>query len=1671
MTNPYDAYKQRGEQIRNTAWAAYKTRFQGIAADPPQANFQRPAVPTTAGTPVSQGRTALDAAWSVYMANIDALSAYGGALLDAIERYQGADQAGNAEWALRHANTILELLPLEAQLQTAFDASEAALFTVLDSIQANSTQRAFFQSVVDQAAAVVTALVGADLTFNPTVLNNDLDAAALRSTVRAWDRQINSSPQSQLDTPATWKTALTGTGNDIEAFLDSLAGIGPLVTPLVPALETELAGATNDPALDITVTGAPQAGATVTLSVGAITPGTTLGWDLDGDGDTDDATTPTVQWTVPGDAVAGAPLPVTVVANGPDAHDVAYEIIVVAPGGNLPPVIPVVPGANLIEVAPGATANLSVSATDPNGDALQYRWYVEGVEVPGATAATYGFPAPAGITKHFFIEAWVSDGAADTRVSFSVNAATTDADADGFLAAPGPDCDDSVFAIKPGALENTSNGVDDDCDGQVDEPNAPGFVSISSTTSELSEGDLFTQTPVWTHPAKAAGNPGQVFELTYEWGDGDIDSVTFTTASPLPPNPVFSHQYEDDGLSLRRKLCVEWTTDPAPVNEIVCDERVITVGNTIPMVNAADLRTWTKQSGPPDYPGSPLYNGNFVPLDPQGRSVQTFGNPNSDTIMVGPDPLGPTGYGRFSMTHEYLSNADFDQLGAVFGYDGSFDVGNGGPAEGEVWDPNANYVGSSWADVTAGVSYNPRISCNDAPAGGVLTNLRPFTVWQRRGIPTYDEMTFLLTTNYPYDPTDDGTADGGIAQDVRCSDASGVTRLGSVATNLNPFEFPGAARWLRRRIDGNISLVTLSNVSDPYLVEYDYQPDSITVWINGAEHLRIVNPDPVNNPNPPGQAGLYYRSQGDVRMSATRPTPTFAFLEGKGGEFDERDAAGDPVLPDGITIPMHDGADDTHTIRIDWGDGTATTDGAVAPDPTTGNGWFTITGDHVYDEAGTYTGNVCATDDEGLRSCFPFVAEVANQAPKVNAGFDIAVGADVELSDWTFQDPGPLDTHTATIDWGDSSPLDTTPVVDEIRGGGTVTGAHTYTADGTYVVELCVTDLGALHGAETCDTRELDVRVSAVAPIAALVDDDIGVEGSPVTLGIGWSDRNVDETYTVTVDWGDGSPVEMVPVGQAVVGCVDLDPAPAVVDADCALSASSAPTHVYGDNGSYDVSVTVTDGSALDDVASGQITVVNAPPTLTLGTPGVSAKTVSLSGTYTDPGAVDTHRLTVDWGDGTSFDASATGGVADASHTYAATASGVRTIVVCVVDDDGGTGCVTTQANLDTTTPPPTPKVPFLVPLTPARLLDTRNSATIDGNFTNTGPLAGGQSIELKVTGRGGVPTTGVDAAVLNVGALTPTAGGFLTIHPCGTLPNASSLNYTTGVNIPNEVIAKLSPTGTICIYTYATTGLIADVVGYIPTGSDYRSLTPARLLDTRNSATIDGNFTNTGPLAGGQSIELKVTGRGGVPTTGVDAAVLNVGALTPTAGGFLTIHPCGTLPNASSLNYTTGVNIPNEVIAKLSPTGTICIYTYATTGLIADVVGYIPTGSDYQSLTPARLLDTRNSATIDGNFTNTGPLAGGQSIELKVTGRGGVPTTGVDAAVLNVGALAPQRGGFLTIHPCGTLPNASSLNYTTGVNIPNEVIAKLSPTGTICIYTYATTGLIADVVGYIPTT
>jgi len=129
-------------------------------------------------------------------------------------------------------------------------------------------------------------------------------------------------------------------------------------------------------------------------------------------------------------------------------------------------------------------------------------------------------------------------------------------------------------------------------------------------------------------------------------------------------------------------------------------------------------------------------------------------------------------------------------------------------------------------------------------------------------------------------------------------------------------------------------------------------------------------------------------------------------------------------------------------------------------------------------------------------------------------------------------------------------------------------------------------------------------------------------------------------------------------------------------------------------------------------------------------------------------------------------------------------------------------------------------------------------------------------------------------------------------------------------------------------------------------------------------------------------------------------------------------------------------------------------------------VTGTPKESAAFEALTPKRLLDTRSGDKV-------GELDGsGAAYELQVTGKGGVPGSGVSAVALNVTAVSTEAndfGGFVTVYPCGTRPDASNLNFTSGMTIPNSVIAPVSASGKVCFCVYGKAHLLADVSGYFP--
>jgi hypothetical protein len=255
---------------------------------------------------------------------------------------------------------------------------------------------------------------------------------------------------------------------------------------------------------------------------------------------------------------------------------------------------------------------------------------------------------------------------------------------------------------------------------------------------------------------------------------------------------------------------------------------------------------------------------------------------------------------------------------------------------------------------------------------------------------------------------------------------------------------------------------------------------------------------------------------------------------------------------------------------------------------------------------------------------------------------------------------------------------------------------------------------------------------------------------------------------------------------------------------------------------------------------------------------------------------------------------------------------------------------------------------------------------------------------------------------------------------------------------------------------------------------SGFESVNPARLLETRigpNLKTTDGQFQGVGREGDGDTIEFQVTGRGGIPE-GAEAASLNVVAISADGPGYLTVYPCDQArpKPAASVNYDGGDVRPNAVLTKLSVTGTVCIYTLRATDLVVDVNGAFAAGSGFESVNPARLLETRSGPgleTVDGRQLGAGRGSGGGILTLQVTGRAGIPN-GATAASLNVVAISADGPGYLTVYPCDQArPDpAASVNYNGGDVRPNAVLTKLSVTGTVCIYTLRATDIVVDVNG-----
>ena len=348
------------------------------------------------------------------------------------------------------------------------------------------------------------------------------------------------------------------------------------------------------------------------------------------------------------------------------------------------------------------------------------------------------------------------------------------------------------------------------------------------------------------------------------------------------------------------------------------------------------------------------------------------------------------------------------------------------------------------------------------------------------------------------------------------------------------------------------------------------------------------------------------------------------------------------------------------------------------------------------------------------------------------------------------------------------------------------------------------------------------------------------------------------------------------------------------------------------------------------------------------------------------------------------------------------------------------------------------------VPLTPARLLDSRFGNGLSGKFGANAPRT------FQVSGRGGVPATAV-AVTGNFTVTNQTNAGAAFLGPNSTAnPNTSTINFPVGDNRANGVTLALGPGGSLSATYMAssgTTDFVFDVTGYfVPdqSGSTYLPLTPARLLDSRFANGLSGAFSANAPRT------FQVTGRDGVPS-GAVAVTGNFTVTNQTSAGAGFLGPNSTAsPTTSTINFPVGDSRANGVTLALGAGGTLSATYMAPSGsahFIFDVTGYFmpdQSGATYVPLTPARLLDSRYGNGLSGKFSGWVPRT------FQVSGRGGVPS-GAAGVTGNFTVTNQNTEGAGFLGPNSTAsPTTSTINFPVGDNRANGVTVALGPGGTL---------------------
>jgi hypothetical protein len=321
---------------------------------------------------------------------------------------------------------------------------------------------------------------------------------------------------------------------------------------------------------------------------------------------------------------------------------------------------------------------------------------------------------------------------------------------------------------------------------------------------------------------------------------------------------------------------------------------------------------------------------------------------------------------------------------------------------------------------------------------------------------------------------------------------------------------------------------------------------------------------------------------------------------------------------------------------------------------------------------------------------------------------------------------------------------------------------------------------------------------SAFAP-AGSVPNDFSINASPAAVPVAQGAAGTSTISTAVVS-GSAESVALTISGlpSGVTGAF----APASVTAG---GSSTLTLTVSGSaaTGTYPLFVTGTAASATHTTPVSLTVTTQPAPTVTSITPATGPPTGGTTVTITGTGFTGATAVRFGGAPAASFT------VTSVTQISAASPAGTGTVDMTVT----GPGGTSATSPADQFTYATTTGATY-VPLTPARILDTRSSIGLAGAFNS------GVARTFAVTGQGGVPSNAV-AVTGNLTVTGQTSAGFVSLTPTPTNnPTTSTLNFPLGDNRANGVTVALSGTGGLSATFVgssggATTDLLFDVTGY----------------------------------------------------------------------------------------------------------------------------------------------------------------------------------------------------------------------------------------------------------------